>query len=82
MSPLGGGLGAFAALFRRLRPFGLNAGQQGFGAVITADQVGVGGAPVGSQLAAKGLGQNGLGQVIDPRFGRLGLLLYGIGIGK
>ena len=63
-------------------PLGLNAGQQGGGAMVATDQLRIGGAPVGGQLAAKRLGQNGLGQVIDPRFGRLGLLLDGIGIGK
>ena len=82
MSPLGGGLGAFSALFRSLCPFGLNAGQQGGGAVLTAYKLRIGGTPIGGQLAAKRLGQNGLGQVIDPLFGRLGLLLDAIGIGK
>ncbi|WP_187364531.1 hypothetical protein [Aeromonas hydrophila] len=60
----------------------MNASQQGGGAIVATDQVRVGCAPVGGQLATKCLGQNGLGQVIDLRFGRLGLLLDGIGIGK
>ena len=60
----------------------MNAGQQGGGAIVAANQFGVGGTPVGSQFTTKRLGQNGLGQIIDPRFGRFGLLLDGIGIGK
>ena len=56
--------------------------QQGFGAVFAADQVRVVFAPLFGEFAAEGLGEDGLGEVIDPLQGVVDLGFDGIGVGE
>ena len=63
-------------------PLGLDPGEQGLGRIVAADQVGVPFAPCGGELAAEGLGEDGLGEVIDPALGVLDTLFYFVGEGE
>ena len=61
---------------------GLDSLQQGFSAVFTADQVGMVLAPLLGQLAPKGLGQDGLGELVDAGQGVVDLLFDAVGVGE
>lgn len=50
--------------------------------MLAADQLWMGGTPFGGELAAKGLGEDGLGQLIDAGLGVRDLLLDLIGEGE
>jgi len=54
--------------------FGLDAFEHGLRGVLAADQVRVLLAPFGGQFAAKGLGEDGLGEVVDSGLGGFDLL--------